>query len=260
MSLKLLSDLFGKRLRYASLQTKEEKKAQGSITDPETENLLSPETLLQLFLDVAATDKSPEVRKNAWSYIGGESKIEFVDYLLEDVLKSILYDILTQFQTGLQVPLSRVVELIGSKAFDRLKELVTSLNETNVRITEEKVVTAIQELLDDQQIEGQYFEMEQVFVLGKMDKQEFKPKTFRRDFLCKKCAYTIDLDTKSCPNCQIEVMRCMICKRPISFGEETATCPKCQNQAHFAHLQEWIKAKGKCPMCSAKLKEADLTA
>lgn len=212
----------------------------------------------QLFLDIAATDKSPQARQNAWKFAGGQGEKENVEYLLGDILKSVLYDIVTQFQSGVQVQLSRIIDLVGKEPFNRLKELVTSINEGSVRVTEEKIVAAIQELLEDQQLEGKYFEMEQVFVLGKMDKQEFKPKSFRRDFLCTKCANTIDLNDKVCSTCQKEVTRCMICKRPISFGEETAACPKCQNQAHFAHLQEWIKAKGKCPMCSAKIKENDL--
>lgn len=265
MALKLLSELAGRSVKSTKARktktTKPTKQISGSVvtSEPVTDGLLPADVMLQLFLDIAATDKSPQARQNAWKFAGGQSKIENVDYLLGDIMKSVLYDIVTQFQTGVQVQLLRIIDLVGKEPFNRLKELVTSINEGNVRITDEKVVQAIQELIEDQQINGTYFEMEQVFVLGKMDKQQFKPKSFRKDFLCTKCANNIELDTKVCSSCQTEVTRCMICKRPISFGEETTSCPKCQNQAHFAHLQEWIKAKGKCPMCSSKLKENDIS-
>ncbi|MCE7743525.1 MAG: hypothetical protein GPJ52_00155 [Candidatus Heimdallarchaeota archaeon] len=269
MALKLLSELSGRQLKSAKPKRKKttaksstsKKAIKGSVSEVEISDikgLLPPEVMLQLFLDVAATDKSPQARRNAWSLAGGQNKEENIDYLLEDILKSVLFDILIQFQPGVQVQLSRITDLIGDEPFNRLKELITDINESNVMISVEEVSETIQELIEDQQIDGTYFELEQVFVLGKMDKQQFKPKSFRKDFLCMKCANNIDLNDKVCSTCQKEVTRCMICKRPISFGEEIASCPKCQNQAHFAHLQEWIKAKGKCPMCSAKLKENDI--
>lgn len=270
MALKLLSELGGKEARYAKvmktttakssrLMTTEKSDSVKETSEIVPDGLLPAHVIKQLFLDIAATDKSPQARKNAFRFAGGQGEIENVDYLLGDILKSVLYDIVTQFQPGVQVQLARIFSLVGKEPFNRLKELVTSINEGNVQITEEKIIEAIQELLEDQQIDGTYFEMEQVFVLGKLDKAQFKPKSFRKNFLCMKCANNIELDTKICSSCQTEVARCMVCKRPISFGEEKVACPKCQNPAHFAHLQEWIKAKGKCPMCSNKLKESDIT-
>jgi len=49
---------------------------------------------------------------------------------------------------------------------------------------------------------------------------------------------------------------CVICRRPVR--ENLITTPCCGIYAHARHLQEWLRMKGTCPLCRAKLQERDL--
>jgi hypothetical protein len=49
---------------------------------------------------------------------------------------------------------------------------------------------------------------------------------------------------------------CVICRRPVQ--ENLIKTPCCGIYAHAPHLQEWLRMKGTCPLCRAKLKERDL--
>jgi len=60
-------------------------------------------------------------------------------------------------------------------------------------------------------------------------------------------------DEGSCVSCQKVLLRCSVCKLPISFGEEAGYCSLCESPAHIDHLQEWLKTQGKCPKCRQKL-------
>lgn len=47
---------------------------------------------------------------------------------------------------------------------------------------------------------------------------------------------------------------CMICKLPFKKGETVAKCPMCQSLFHLEHIKEWLRLKGKCPVCLQSLK------
>jgi hypothetical protein len=50
-------------------------------------------------------------------------------------------------------------------------------------------------------------------------------------------------------------MRCMVCNLIINPSqEEICHCPHCNYPAHYIHLIEWIKIKGKCPNCKREIK------
>ncbi|MFW9997454.1 MAG: hypothetical protein ACFFD4_35750 [Candidatus Odinarchaeota archaeon] len=42
---------------------------------------------------------------------------------------------------------------------------------------------------------------------------------------------------------------CHVCKREIKTEEELVNCPECIHPFHKAHLAEWVKVKGTCPVC-----------
>ena len=50
-------------------------------------------------------------------------------------------------------------------------------------------------------------------------------------------------------------LRCMVCNLFINPArEEVVHCPYCNQPAHYIHLIEWIKVKGKCPNCKREIK------
>ena len=47
---------------------------------------------------------------------------------------------------------------------------------------------------------------------------------------------------------------CSVCHMAIQGSDEYSRCPQCGSPAHYAHLAEWIKIRGTCPVCRAKIK------
>lgn len=52
---------------------------------------------------------------------------------------------------------------------------------------------------------------------------------------------------------------CMICKLDIKDQDDQELCPECENFFHYAHLSEWLKVKGTCPVCKKKIELTDKT-
>ncbi|MGC9777898.1 MAG: E3 ubiquitin protein ligase [Candidatus Heimdallarchaeota archaeon] len=46
---------------------------------------------------------------------------------------------------------------------------------------------------------------------------------------------------------------CMICKLALKSGQNVARCPMCHSLFHNEHVFEWLKIKGKCPVCLQSL-------
>ncbi|MFW9922753.1 MAG: hypothetical protein ACFFDW_05625, partial [Candidatus Thorarchaeota archaeon] len=70
---------------------------------------------------------------------------------------------------------------------------------------------------------------------------------------CYECGYPIEKDTTICPDCSKEIIRCVVCKLPVSFGDILGKCSLCEAQGHITHMQEWVKTQGKCPQCLQNL-------
>ncbi len=47
---------------------------------------------------------------------------------------------------------------------------------------------------------------------------------------------------------------CMICKLPLKDTQDISRCPMCHNLFHAEHIFEWLKVKGKCPVCLQNLR------
>lgn len=47
--------------------------------------------------------------------------------------------------------------------------------------------------------------------------------------------------------------KCPIYRRLIENGEEIAICPGCDQIFHLGHYAEWIRQKGKCPLCHKEI-------
>ncbi|MFX0101092.1 MAG: hypothetical protein ACFFCS_16070 [Candidatus Hodarchaeota archaeon] len=48
-------------------------------------------------------------------------------------------------------------------------------------------------------------------------------------------------------------IRCLICGKEIEIFDEPASCPVCGAKSHLVHLLEWVRMKGECSACSARL-------
>ncbi|MBN1329729.1 MAG: hypothetical protein JXA54_09675 [Candidatus Heimdallarchaeota archaeon] len=72
-------------------------------------------------------------------------------------------------------------------------------------------------------------------------------------YSCYHCGFPIESTTKVCPDCKSEILQCAVCKLPISFGDDIGICSLCEATGHLAHMQEWVKIQGKCPLCLQKL-------
>ncbi|MHA1435210.1 MAG: hypothetical protein ACTSO7_15315 [Candidatus Heimdallarchaeota archaeon] len=57
----------------------------------------------------------------------------------------------------------------------------------------------------------------------------------------------------TCTSCGKEILKCVVCKLPISFGEEIGKCSLCEAKGHLVHMEEWVKTQGKCPYCQQEL-------
>ena len=47
---------------------------------------------------------------------------------------------------------------------------------------------------------------------------------------------------------------CSVCRMKISEESDIVRCPECGSPAHFAHLAEWLKIRGACPICKKRVK------
>ncbi len=47
---------------------------------------------------------------------------------------------------------------------------------------------------------------------------------------------------------------CSVCRMQISDVNTMVRCPECGTPAHYAHLAEWLKIRGFCPICKNRIK------
>ncbi|MCE7745771.1 MAG: hypothetical protein GPJ52_11630 [Candidatus Heimdallarchaeota archaeon] len=82
--------------------------------------------------------------------------------------------------------------------------------------------------------------------------QEFKADKTKY-YACYFCGELLERDTPICSACKKEVLICIVCKLPISFGDELGKCSLCEGLAHYVHFHEWLKVMGFCPNCSENI-------
>lgn len=51
---------------------------------------------------------------------------------------------------------------------------------------------------------------------------------------------------------------CMICKKELRVRDPATWCPFCGGPAHRAHLLEYLRKHGQCPLCGAQLDRKEL--
>lgn len=51
---------------------------------------------------------------------------------------------------------------------------------------------------------------------------------------------------------------CMICKLSLKGNQNITQCPMCQSMFHKKHIVDWLRVKGKCPVCQQSLRPESL--
>ena len=214
------------------------------------------EDWLLLVRNIVRESKDKEIAKFAWytlmqfpsSNVDNELKL-----LQRDLLYKCLFEILAKCQPGIQVQLSRIIELTTPLIKER-GVIPADANLTNLDYPKELYVQVIKEIIQNKDIDGEFFDLEQVFIKrGKGQKFSLSSSMVSKKFICGNCGMPINPDDTVCPTCNQEILRCAVCKLPISFGEEAGKCSLCGSVAHLSHFQEWVKIKGKCPTCQKKI-------
>ena len=75
----------------------------------------------------------------------------------------------------------------------------------------------------------------------------------------KKLEILLEAPTKSqqltIENIEADVQEsCIVCRAIINNRESLVRCPECGSPAHYAHLAEWLKIRGVCPICMKRVK------
>jgi len=213
--------------------------------------------LKPIFKKIAREDKSLNVRIQAWQRfvglaIGEEVKTE-QEAIKREIVYSSVFKVLEKVQPGLQVTISRIIELSDQFYYEKAEEMRHFGIELH-KYPEETYIEIIKEILESKNLKGKYFDFEQVFVRGGDEKTlAIAPIGLSKEYLCYNCGNIIEKETKICSSCNEGILKCQICKQPISFGEEAGKCSFCESMGHLDHFQEWIKVSGKCPTCRRKL-------
>ena len=118
-----------------------------------------------------------------------------------------------------------------------------------VEFPEDKMQELLIKLVNENPEVGEYLELEQVFI-RKEDTDEIISDLKVKYSTCYYCGMPLDpADLVNCSTCEKEILKCNVCKLPISFGEELGQCSLCESLGHLTHFEEWVKTQGKCPTC-----------
>lgn len=101
--------------------------------------------------------------------------------------------------------------------------------------------------------------------------QPWKPSRHDIDVIVCSCGKWNSPNQTSCWNCNASLAmqkrqtfifetaeRCTVCGFWVYPGERVVLCPACHAQGHRAHMLEYVKAKGNCPVCNQKLNLNDI--
>ncbi len=207
---------------------------------------------------ITREDKSVRVRQAAWKAFQNCATKEEVDQEITQIRKEALYmslfEILNQLRPEIPVSLSRIISLTKDLAVEKAKGILERASTKQFEYSQKHFVELISDILSQKSLEGEYLELEQVFIRASEDDHPVvKPIAISKEYICYYCGYPIENESKNCLSCNKAVEICMVCKLPISFGEEAGKCSLCEAKGHMAHFQEWVKVKGKCPTCMKDL-------
>jgi hypothetical protein len=101
--------------------------------------------------------------------------------------------------------------------------------------------------------------------------REWEPSQYMVDCLVCSCGKWNAPDQSTCWNCNASLLnaqiqtfsfetaeKCAVCGYRVYPGDQIVLCPSCQAQGHRAHMLEFFKAKGCCPVCHQRLSSKQL--
>jgi len=229
----------------------------GHVTShPKTDLLLEQiqNDWLIIVRNMLRESKSQQLRTTSWKTLQTFTNLEEERELFQkELIYGVLHDILIKFQPNIQVPLQRIAELATPILTEQFQvNNYAGLHIQNV--TKELYDDVLKEIIAKDDLTGEYFELEQVFVRkGGKESYSLTSSSYSKKYNCNNCGMPIEKEDKVCSGCNKVILKCNVCKLPISFGEAAGKCSLCETQGHLSHLQEWVKIKGKCPTCQKKL-------
>ncbi len=74
---------------------------------------------------------------------------------------------------------------------------------------------------------------------------------------CWKCETSLETATAQ-THATKSITSCVVCGYGVSIGEAAGICPKCHATGHRAHMHEFVRAKGGCPICKLRMRPSQL--
>lgn len=220
-----------------------------------------PNEIKSITKKIAREDKYPKVRRLAWKrfeQIASQKEIiQELEKIRQETFYRALFEILTLFRPDIPVSFSRIIDLSKNLAVEKAKETLETVDPSQFDFPPEYIEGLMSEIIEQKFLSGEFLSLEHVFIRSPdTENPILEPIAISKEYICYYCGYPIEKESKSCSNCNEKVLSCIVCKLPISFGEESGKCYFCEGSGHLSHIQEWVKVKGKCPTC---LKELTVT-
>jgi hypothetical protein len=93
-------------------------------------------------------------------------------------------------------------------------------------------------------------------------KREWTPAKYQVEVRVCSCGKWNEIQQATCWHCDTSLLsfdnqvftfetaqKCAVCEFEVFPGDQVVLCPACRAQGHRAHMLEFVKAKGVCPMC-----------
>lgn len=166
----------------------------------------------------------------------------------EALIQESIKETLEQIGSTTPVSLDRIIDYTRKILKDKVKNDSTNKLVPSRELTKSVCENNITLILAQNVDLGEYYKVEQVFVKTHTEGMASLDPT-KKTFDCHFCGAPLEEKEVTCSTCKKEVITCSVCKLPITFGETIGKCSLCEKAAHLTHIQEWVKAKGKCPSC-----------
>lgn len=219
--------------------------------------------------------RSYETVDHVYNFLKELNKLEeardvLLDFLVKNGLDERVLKKLEQVHHWLKIPFDqrKIEQEVNfhrnkDKVFPKILELLSQVR-PNIPITlpriakfvdfpEEKMEVLLKNLISENPSVGEYLELEQVFI--RKENTDVLINNLKVQYsTCYYCGMPIEQpESPICSACGKELLKCNVCKLPISFGELIGQCSLCETKGHLHHLEEWVKTQGKCPSCLQEL-------
>ena len=175
--------------------------------------------LIPIFKKIIREDKSQKVRIQAWQrFVGLGNRVEVKteqEILKREIAYLALFKVLEKVQPGLQISIDRIIELSDKFYYEKAEEMRYFGIEL-IKYPEEIYIDLIKEIIENKNLNGKYFDFEQVFVRGDEKTPSITPTALSKEYLCYNCGNIIEKETNNCPDCEKDIPKSMKILVPLS--------------------------------------------